>query len=98
MNTTSNLNAWVKLLRSFDNTSDGYSARKLSAFVGVATAIYITHQHVNESNLEEILNTWLIFVGFMLGVVTVEQFLRFKEGGKSAPPPATTKTESEVIQ
>jgi len=71
-----------KLIASFDNHSKGFSSRKLSAFIGVLVAIYITQKHVESSNLEVILVTWLGFSLLCLGIVTAEQIITFKNGKK----------------
>lgn len=67
-----------KLFASLDNHSLGYSGRKLSALAGVLTAIYITaHELPKEAQLHA-LYAWLLFALLCLGIVTVEQIIKFK--------------------
>jgi hypothetical protein len=71
-----------KLEASFDNTPDGFSARKLSAFVGVIVAIIATFKYVDEKVIISALMVWLVFAMMCLGIVTAEQILKFyKKGG-----------------
>lgn len=69
-----------QLIHSFDNTKHGFSARKLSAFVAVMTAIYATVEYVDTSTVVSALMVWLVFALLCLGIITAEQVLRFKEG------------------
>jgi hypothetical protein len=73
-----------KLLGSFDtNSPDSLSARKLSAFVGVMTAIYVTAKEIPQEAQINALYAWLCFALVCLGIVTVEQIIRFKNGPES---------------
>lgn len=89
-----------RLIQSFDNTQAGYSARKLSAFAGVCISLWITFKITTEGTLVEVLLIWLLFALLCLGIVTVEQVIRFKEGVKREPikttTTETTTTETEV--
>jgi len=75
-----------KLIWSFDNSSSGFSARKLSAFAAIGIAAYVTIYNcvVLASKIDEstmyIIGIWLVFALLCLGIVTAEQILRFKEG------------------
>lgn len=71
------------ILKSFTTDSDGWSARKLSAFVGVVTAIYITIKEIPTEAQLHALYAWLAFVLVCLGIVTIEQIIRLKEGNGS---------------
>jgi hypothetical protein len=72
-----------KLMRSFDNGPGGFSARKLSAFVGVMVAIYATYEFVDTTTVISALMVWLTFALLCLGIITAEQVLRFK--GQAEP-------------
>ena len=71
------------LIKSFTTDSDGFSARKLSAFVGVMTAIYVTAKEIPQEAQINALYAWLCFALVCLGIVTVEQIIRFKNGPES---------------
>jgi hypothetical protein len=68
------------LLNSFKNDKIGYSGRKLSAFIGVATAIYLTIFKIPLENQIEGLIIWLAFSLLCLGIVTVQNIIEFKNG------------------
>lgn len=68
------------ILNSFNTSTGGFSARKLSAFAGVVTGIYITVHEIPKEFLIEALYAWLAFALLCLGIITVEQVLRFKNG------------------
>ena len=79
---------WEKLLKSFDNSKDGYSGRKLSAFAGVFVATYITFKYIEPQYLIEAIMVWLCFSLLCLGIVTIEQIVKLKNGNS-----ITEKTE-----
>lgn len=88
-----------KLEASFDNTPDGFSARKLSAFAGVVVAIVATFMFVDEKVIISALGEWLIFAMMCLGIVTAEQILKFyKRGGDDSTPPSSTTSTTENIE
>lgn len=70
------------LLKSFTTDSGGFSARKLSAFAGVLTAIYVTLVLLPKTEQINALYAWLCFALLCLGIVTFEQIIRLKEGNK----------------
>lgn len=74
-----------KLIASFDNTTDGFSARKLSAFAGVIVSIIATFRFVDDKTIIEALMVWLVFALLCLGIVTAEQVLKFYKGGGDSP-------------
>lgn len=80
-----------KLLKSFDNSKDGWSGRKLSAFAGVAVSSYITFKYIEPQYLIEAIMVWLCFSLLCLGIVTIEQIVKLKNGGSSTD--TTIKTE-----
>jgi surfactin synthase thioesterase subunit len=69
-----------KLIKSFDNSKDGLSARKLSAFAGVCMGAIITFKYVEGQYLVEVLAIWLIFALLCLGIITMEQVINLKNG------------------
>jgi len=73
-----------KLVASFDNSADGFSARKLSAFIGVTVSVVATFRFVDDKTVVEALMVWLVFALLCLGIITAEQLLKFykKDGGK----------------
>jgi len=69
------------IVRSLDNKQDnGYSARKLSAFAGVMVAIYTTLKLLPSEYLIEAIYAWLVFALLCLGIVTIEQVIKLKNG------------------
>lgn len=70
---------FTKLFASLDTHSLGYSARKLTAFVSVMVAIYVTYTLPLDMRLHA-LYAWQILALLCLGIVTVEQVLKFKNG------------------
>lgn len=72
------------LLNSFKNDTTGYSGRKLSAFIGVVTAIYLTIFKVPEEHQLDSLVVWLSFSLLCLGIVTVQNIIEFKNGSNKA--------------
>jgi len=57
-----------------------FSGRKLSAFVGVLTAIYLTIFKIPLENQLDALMVWLSFSLLCLGIVTVQNVIEFKNG------------------
>ena len=85
-----------KLFGSFDNvTNNSYSGRKLSAFAAVLTAIYLTIHELPAYAQLHALYAWLTFSFLCLGIVTVEQVIRFKSG-QTGTTTETTATTSET--
>jgi hypothetical protein len=76
----------MKILQSFKNIKGNYSARKLSAFVAVATSIYITARLIPEAAQIDALYAWLIFAAVCMGIVTVEQIVNLRSNTQA---PAT---------
>lgn len=68
------------LLNSFKNDKAGYSGRKLSAFIGVVTAIYLTIFKIPLEHQLDALMVWLSFSLLCLGIVTVQNVIEFKNG------------------
>jgi len=86
------LNNIVKnLLGSFNNQpNNGYSGRKLSALFAILMGAYITKYELPAESQLHALYAWLIVAMVCLGIVTVEQIIRFKNGS------TTTVTETKV--
>ena len=59
-----------------------FSGRKLSAFVGVLTAIYLTIFKIPLEYQLDALMVWLSFSLLCLGIVTVQNVIEFKNGKK----------------
>jgi hypothetical protein len=75
----------MKILASFKNIKGNYSARKLSAFVAVVTAIYITARLIPATAQIDALYAWLIFAAVCMGIVTVEQIVNLRSGPTQGP-------------
>lgn len=71
------------LIKSFTTDSEGFSARKLSAFAAVVTAIYVTVKEIPTEAQIHALYAWLCFALVCLGIVTAEQIIRLKNGSNN---------------
>lgn len=89
------LTIFQKLIHSFDNGPGGFSARKLSAFVGVVVAVYATYEFVDTSTVISALMVWLTFSLLCLGIITAEQILRFKGQPEQKNEEQTNNDKSE---
>lgn len=74
------------ILASLDNHSKGYSGRKLTAVWSVLVATYVTYQLPEDMRLHA-LYAWQILALLCLGIVTVEQVIRLKNGNTDNQPP-----------
>lgn len=83
----------MKILASFKNSKGNYSARKLSAFVAVATAIYITARLIPEAAQIDALYAWLIFAAVCMGIVTVEQIVNLRSNTSPTEPKTDRREE-----
>lgn len=63
---------------SFKNNSDGWSARKLTAFAFVCMAAFVHLRGLNDSNALKFLIADGTFALICLGIVTVEQIIKLK--------------------
>ena len=68
------------LINSLNNTDSGYSARKLTAFSLMILIAYVHYKYVDLSNAIEAILIDLGGVLLLLGIVTFEQIIRFREG------------------
>ncbi len=65
-----------KLLQSADNSSNGYSARKLSAFYSIViAATFLSYKFGDVNNAVKLVDSWLIFAAVCLGLVTAPQII-----------------------
>ncbi len=70
----------TNLVRSLDNKQDaGYSARKLTGLVSIITGIVVTYHLPGEAKLHA-LYSWQVLALLCLGIVTIEQIIKFKTG------------------
>jgi len=69
------------IYNSFKNKADHkLSARKLTSFTFVTMAFYLHYAHVNDSNAVEVLIVDVSVVLILLGIVTVQNIIDFKNG------------------
>lgn len=89
----SNLRKYVGSM--FDNHSVGASMRKILAFTtGVVFAGYLHYKFVDLSNAFEFLVADLTCALLCLGIITMEQVIKFKNGGKENQEKVETDTDS----
>jgi hypothetical protein len=74
-----------KLTNSLDTTSNGFSGRKLTALASIIIAAYVTYQLPVDAKLYA-LYSWQTLALLCLGIVTVEQVIKLKNGGKDEVP------------
>lgn len=86
---------WIKILSSFDNRRDGYSARKLSAFAGVIAAYGLSYKLGTPENADYLVAIWLVFSLLCLGIITAEQLLKYVKRGEGDVE-IKSKTETEI--
>jgi hypothetical protein len=70
-------------LKSFDNSEGGFSARKLTAFGLMVLITYTHYKYVDLSNAIEAILIDLAGVLIALGIITMEQVIKFKNGDKN---------------
>lgn len=63
-----------------NNPGTGWSGRKLTAFTVTCMVIYCHLKYIDKDNVVEVLIIDFIAIGFLLGLVTFEQILKFKNG------------------
>lgn len=74
-----------KLSSSLDTTSNGFSGRKLTALASIIIAAYVTYQLPADAKLYA-LYSWQALALLCLGIVTIEQVIKLKNGGKDEVP------------
>jgi len=87
--------AWNWVFASFDAQSKGgMSGRKITAFVLTYCVIGLHSKHGTNENATTFLMYDLIGIALLLGIVTVEQLIRAKNGSKGEPDSSVTKTST----
>ncbi len=71
-----------RIILSFENSKDGFSGRKLSAFAGVMMAVAVTLFYLAEKDMLSALYAWLLFALICLGIVTIGNLIELKNGKK----------------
>lgn len=71
-----------KVILSFENSKDGFSGRKLSAFTGVVMGGAVTLFYLNQKDMLSALYAWLLFALLCLGIVTIGNIIELKNGKK----------------
>lgn len=75
------------IVRSLDNKQDsGYSARKLTGLFAILIGAVVTYFLPVADRLHS-LYAWQLLALLCLGIVTVEQIIKFKTGQGTTPPP-----------
>jgi hypothetical protein len=70
------------LYNSFTNKPGGLSARKLTAFHCILMASYATYKHTTDANVTTVQAIWIAGGFLCLGIITLEQLTKFKNGSK----------------
>jgi hypothetical protein len=70
------------LIASFKTGDGGWSARKLTAFASIVVAVYVTYTLPLDMRLHA-LYAWQLLALLCLGIVTIEQIIKFKNGNNS---------------
>lgn len=71
---------------SVDNHTAGPSGRKLTAITFMALIIHGHAKYVNKDNYYDVLITYEVVICLLLGIITVEQIIKFF-GDKPKDPP-----------
>jgi hypothetical protein len=77
------------IVASFDTTTSGASARKLTAFWFIVLASYVHYQHLHESNSVEFLLIDAVTALLLLSVITVQDLINLRAGN-------TTVSKQEI--
>ena len=78
------MNLINKLIASFDNSKDGFSARKLTAFSLMTCIGYIHYKFIDKENAIEAIIIDLCGTFLLLGLITVDQIIQLKNGKPQA--------------
>lgn len=82
------------LASSVDNHSNGASGRKLTAIVVICLMIHGHRNYVTTENYYNFCVVYIIFVMVLLGMVTIDQLIKFLSSrGSSKEEPKTTTDE-----
>jgi hypothetical protein len=76
------------ILNSLSTNNLGYSGRKLTALFAILMGAYITYCKLPTEAYLHALYAWQILCMLCLGIVTVEQIIKFKNGGKDENTPS----------
>jgi hypothetical protein len=72
---------------SFDNKCDtGFDPRKLTAWVVMAFAGVAHFKYVDKDNIVEVLMVDFTFIALLLGIVTMEQVIKFRASKTEEKP------------
>lgn len=83
----------TNLIHSLDNRQNvGWSARKLTALFGVLMGAFITAYKLPSEAQLHALYAWLLIALLCLGIVTVEQIIKIKNGNEK--PTETNNNDS----
>lgn len=81
-----------RLVNSLDNSTSGFSARKLTAFIIISCVVighFVYYKHCLQKEDFSIYTTVLaidyIAAGFFLGLITFQQILQLKNGNETKP-------------
>lgn len=69
---------YTYLFQSFTTMAGGFSARKLSAFAGICTAIYLSIIFTDKTTAAYIINSWQVFVFVCLGLVSASKLIELR--------------------
>ena len=92
------MSLWDKLVASFDNSTDGFSARKLSAFTAVMVALVATFRFADDKVIVHTLMVWLTFALLCMGIITAEQILKFYKREDNTQPHDAQPTSEEPVE
>lgn len=68
------------LHKSFTSDKGGYSARKLTSFGFFALAVFIHGKYLNQNNAFDFLCVDVAMILLLLGIVTIQNLIEFKNG------------------
>ena len=84
---------WIS---SFNNNTQGMSARKLSAFFACAVGAVLSFKFGSQGTAVELTLIWVSFALLCMGIITVQQIIDFKSGRVSTTTTTETKTETKT--
>jgi len=73
---------WNNFISSFNNSKDGGSARKSTAFGAMIFIAYCHYKFVSNTNVVEVIIIDWCGVLICLGLVTAQNIIELKNGGK----------------
>ena len=90
--------AWNWVFASFDaQAKGGMSGRKVTAFVLTYCVHWLHTKYATTETATTFLMYDLIGIALLLGIVTVEQLIRAKNGSKGEPDSSVTKTSTTEV-